>query len=96
MPWRETKRAGADKVLSIVFTDEVPQKCCKNILEIISKSFSILCHELYKYEWNGTDYLLKIKEPRVNLLDYSKLNKLYENGYNQTKEKIEEIKNCIK
>ena len=55
-----------------------------------------MCHELYKYEWNGTDYLLKIKEPRVNLLDYSKLNKLYENGYNQTKEKIEEIKNCIK
>lgn len=92
LPWRETKRAGADKVLSIVFTDEAPKKCCKNIFEVVHKSFSILCHELYKYEWNGTDYLLKIEEPRVGLLDTSKMDKLYKNGYNQTKRKIEEIK----
>ena len=95
LPWRETKKAGADKVVSVVFTDKVPQKCCKNIYEIVNKSFSILCHELYKYEWNGTDYLLNIKQPRVGLLNVNKMNELYEEGYNQTKEKIQEIKNKL-
>ena len=75
LPWRETKRAGADKVLSIVFTEETNKKCCKNIYEVVNKSFSILCHELYKYEWDGTDYLLKIKEPSVGLLDTKQIDK---------------------
>lgn len=92
LPWRETKRAGADKVLSIVFTEETPKSCCKNIYEVLNKSFSILCHELYKYEWDGTDYLLKITEPSVGLLETSKMDKMYQNGYNQTKKKIGEIK----
>mgnify|MGYP003306399913 CR=1 FL=1 len=96
LPWRETKRAGADKVLSIVFTDTTPQKCCKNIYEVVNKSFSMLCHELYKYEWDGTDYLLKIKQPRVGLLNTSKLDEMYNEGYYQTKNKISEIKRDLK
>ena len=92
LPWRETKRAGADKVLSIVFTEDKSKSCCKNIYEVLNKSFSILCHELYKYEWDGADYLLKIKEPSVGLLETSKMDKMYQNGYNQTKNKIPEIK----
>lgn len=92
LPWRETKRAGADKVLSIVFTNKTPQSCCKNIFEIVNKSFSVLSHELSKYEWDGTDYLLKIKEPRTGLLEKSKMEELYYEGYNQTKEKIADIK----
>lgn len=91
LPWKESKKTGADKVLSIVFETE-GKKCCSNVFEIINKSFSILCHELYKYEWDGTDYLLKIKEPSVGLLDTSKMDLLYRNGYNQTKEKISDIK----
>ncbi len=92
LPWRETKRAGADKVLSIVFIDETPKSCCKNIYEVLNKSFSILCHELYKYEWDGADYLLKIEEPSAGLLEISKMDKMYQNGYNQTKKKISDIK----
>ncbi len=92
LPWRETKRAGADKVLSIVFIEEMPKKCCNNIYEVLNKSFSIICNELYKYEWSGADYLLKIEEPSVGLLETSKMDKLYQNGYNQTKKKIFEIK----
>ena len=89
LPWRETKRAGADKVLSIVFIEEMPKKCCNNIYEVLNKSFSIICNELYKYEWSGADYLLKIEEPSVGLLETSKMDKLYQNGYNQTKKKFE-------
>jgi len=96
IPWRETKRAGADKVLSIVFTDKTPKKCCDNIFEVINKSFSILCKELAEYEWDGADYLLKIKEPKVGLLEKKKINELYQEGYIQTKQKIGDIKRKLR
>lgn len=91
LPWRETKRAGADKVISIVFTSK-SKKCCSNVYEILSKSFSILCSELAKYEWDGTDYLLKIDTPNVGLLERKKMKELYNNGYMQTKSMIKNIK----
>jgi len=90
------KRAGADKVLSIVFTDKTPKKCCDNIFEVINKSFSILCKELAEYEWDGADYLLKIKEPKVGLLEKKKMNELYQEGYIQTKQKIGDIKRKLR
>lgn len=92
LPWRETKRAGAEKVLSIVFTDKKPKSCCKNLFEVVGKSFSILNHELNKYEWDGTDCLLKIKTDNIGLLDRSKMAQLYKEGYFQTKNSISEIK----
>ena len=92
LPWRETKRAGAEKVLSIAFTDKKPKSCCKNLFEVVGKSFSILNHELNKYEWDGTDYLLKIKTDNIGLLDRSKMSQLYKEGYSQTKNSICEIK----
>ena len=95
LPWRETKRAGADKVLSIVFSNKNPIECYKNISEIVSKSFSILCHELYKYEWDGTDYLLNIQTEKVGLLETKKMDYLYKEGYNQTIKKIPDIKNKL-
>lgn len=92
LPWRETKKLGADKVLSIVFTDKNKKKCCRNLFEIVSKSFSILCKELSSYEWDGTDYLLKIQTNNIGLLDKKHMNELYEEGYIQTKKKIKDIK----
>ena len=90
LPWKETKKAGANKVLSIVFEDKEPKKCCNNIFEIINKSFSLLCKELAHYEWDGTDYLLKIETNRVGLLEKSKMHELYEEGYLQTKKMLED------
>lgn len=92
IPWREAKKAGADKVLSIVFTNKDKKSCCNNIYEIINKSFSILCSELSKYEWDGTDYLLKIKEPKIGLLDKNNINLLYNEGYEQTRMNVRKIK----
>lgn len=94
LPWRETKRIGADKVLSIVFVNKRPKKCCDNVVQVIDKSFGILCHELAKYEWDGTDYLLKIEHDNVGLLDWKKVDELYEQGYIQTKMKLKELKIC--
>lgn len=92
LPWRETKKAGADKVLSIVFSDKKQRSCCNNVIEILSKSFSIMCKELSKHEWDGTDYLLDIQTDNVGLLEKSKMDELYIEGYKQTKNKIKEIR----
>ena len=91
LPWRETKRIGADKVLSIVFVNKYSKKCCNNVIQVLDKSFEILCHELSKYEWDGTDFLLKIEHNNIGLLDWRKVDELYEAGYNQTKAKLEVI-----
>ncbi len=91
LPWRETKRIGADKVLSIVFVDRTQKKCCDNIIQVLDKSFGILCHELARYEWDGTDYLLEIETQNVGLLDFRRVDELYEQGYVQTKESLKKL-----
>lgn len=95
LPWRETKKAGADKVLSIVFVDK-DKKRCDNIYDVLNKSFSILCSELADYEWDGTDYLLKLYMPKVGLLAEGRQEELYELGYKQTKDKISDIVSCLR
>lgn len=91
LPWRELKNVGADKVLSITFKNTKSKKCCKNLFEVIDKSFGIMWHELAKHEIKGTDYLIEIKHDNIGLLDYSKLEELYTQGYYQTKEQIKKI-----
>lgn len=91
IPWRELKKVGADKVLSITFKNTKPKKCCKNLFEVIDKSFGIMYHELAKHETNGTDYLIEIKHDNIGLLDCSKLDELYEQGYYQTKQQIKKM-----
>lgn len=96
VPWKLTKEKGADKVLSIIFDEEKNKNnYCKNILEVASNSLGILCHEISNYDLEGADYLLKIKTEKVQLLDYKKIDELYLKGYEQTKQKIKEIKNKL-
>lgn len=95
LPWRESKKSGADKVVSIVFVDKDKKKC-DNIYEVLNKSFSILCSELANYEWDGTDCLLKLCMPKVGLLAKGRQKELYELGYKQTKDKISDIVRSLK
>lgn len=95
VPWKGLKNIGADKVISVVFDKEKAGKCCKNIIEVVSSSIDILCHELSNYELEGTDYLLKIKTKDVSLLDMKKIDELYEIGYKIGKNNINGIKNKI-
>lgn len=92
IPWRGLKEIGAEKVLSVVFEEESDGKCCKNIIEVVSNSLDILKQELYNYEIDGADYLLKIKTKNISLLDMKKMDELFETGYKTTKLKIKEIK----
>ena len=95
VPWRGLKELGADKVISIVFDKENDGKCCKNIIDVVSGSFDILCHELSSYELNGADYLLKIKTKNISLLDMNKIDELYELGYKITKNNLFKLKKEI-
>lgn len=96
VPWKELKENGADKVISIVFQNEIVEKQKINIFDSISGSIELLCHELSNYELEGADYLLRIKTKNISLLDKSKIKYLYQLGYIETKGKIKEIKKLIK
>ena len=92
LPWKETKRNGADIVFCVKFENEKKEKCSKNIIDNISKSIDILCHELSNYEIEGIDYLLTLKTKNISLLDYSKIDELYELGYVQAKKYLKDKK----
>lgn len=91
VPWKELKVLGADKVISIVFDDEISHNCDKNLVEVAGRSISLLCRELSNYEMEGADCVLKIKSDKVGLLDMKKIDELYELGYEQTKKAINKI-----
>lgn len=85
-PWKELKESGADKVLCVCFeTNEIENKCDKNIIDVIMSSIEIMGHELANYELYGIDYLLKIKMKKISLLDSTQINFLYKLGYEETK-----------
>lgn len=96
VPWKELKVLGAEKVISIIFDDEVDDDCDKNLVEIAGRSISLLSRELSNYEMEGADYVLKIKSDKVGLLDMKKIDELYELGYKQAKKHIENIKQLVK
>ena len=96
VPWKELKECGAQKVISIIFQNEIKEKNKIDMFDVISGSMELLCRELSNYELNGADYLLKIKTKNIQLLDKTKLDYLYNLGYIETKGKIREIKELIK
>ena len=92
LPWKTAKLCGADKVFCIKFQSEKELKKNKNIIDIVSRSISILCHELSNYELDGADYLLTLKTENISLLDYSKIDELYELGYKEGKKFLQNNK----
>lgn len=92
IPWKEIKKNGADKVICIIFEKELKRNKCENIIEVITNSIDILGHELELYEINGADYFMKIKSKNISLLDVSKIEELYELGYQVVKQNITKMK----
>ena len=95
VPWKITKQMGAGKVISITFGDYIRKKNCPNIIDVVSNSIGIICHELSNYELCGADYIMKINTPEVSLLDVTEMETLYQCGYNSAKNKIKDIKQKI-
>lgn len=95
VPWKELKECGAQKVISIVFQNEIKEKNKIDMFDVISGSMELLCRELSNYELDGADYLIKIKTKNIQLLDKTKLDYLYNLGYIETKGRIKQIKELI-
>jgi len=91
VPWKGTKLMGAEKVISVVFNEELKQDDYINIIEAIEKSIGILSHELSNYELEGADNLIKIKTKHISLLDTNKIDYLYRLGYKIANEELEKI-----
>ena len=85
VPWKETKLMGADKVISVVFEEELKKDDYINIIEVVMSAIGILSHELSNYELIGADELIRIKTSHMSLLDSSKIDYLYKLGYNTAK-----------
>ena len=96
IPWKETKKMGADKVISVVFQKELEKNKENNIIDVITNSIDILSHELAIYEQAGAEYVIKIKTEEIPLLDFSKIEYLYNEGYKEAKKQLRKIKNEIK
>lgn len=91
VPWKELKALGADRVISIIFEDDIDNDCDKNLIEVATRSINLLCRELSNYEMEEADYILRIKSDKVGLLDMKQIDKLYELGYEQTQKCIDKI-----
>ena len=92
VPWKELRVLKADKVLNIIFEDDINNdNCNKNIIEVAGRSINLLCRELSNYEMDGSDYTIKIKREKVGLLDTSRIDELYEIGYKATKKELKNI-----
>ena len=91
VPWRALKQYGADKVISVFFSQRGEKECCNNMLNVIDCSFSYLMDELKKYELGkGTDFI-NIETGKFNLLDSSKIDELCEVGYLNAKNYINKL-----
>ena len=89
LPWRELKNIGADEVWGISFdTIFCKDDCCTNIIDAATRGMELQGRELAIYEKTGIDNLITINMKKVSLLDSSKSEELYKDGYEQTKKQI--------
>lgn len=92
IPWKGLKQIGADKVISVIFKKKNSKKCCSNVIQVISNSLDIMSKELLEYEIIGSEYLIKIETEDVGLLDMSKIDYMYNLGYEAAKKQIKKLK----
>lgn len=91
VPWKELKMLGADKVVNVTFESEKDECYNKNIIEVASRSINLLCRELSNYELNGSGDNIIIRSGKIGLLDMSKIDELYELGYQETKKYLKNL-----
>lgn len=96
VPWVELKAVNCDKILSIDFISDSTNKCCGGLIDIFGRSLELINEELTRHELNNIDFLHSIKLEKVSLLDITKIQELFEEGYKQTKEKMWKIKEYLK
>ena len=90
IPWEVLQYCGATKVVSVVFEEENKKLCDKNMVNVIDCAIHYLNGEILKEELEGAKNVIKIKTPSVGLLDYTKVDELYELGYRVARKYLNE------
>lgn len=80
IPWKVLKNAGADRVISVIFKNRCKKNCYKNMISVIDCSIGYLSSEVLNYELVGTKDIIEIQTEDVGLLEYAKIDYLYELG----------------
>ena len=94
VPADEVKLQGADKVISVKFhSDEVTED--SNLMDVAMKCIDIMGNKISEKSLNISDYILDVYTDKVGLLDYQKVEKCYEYGYNAVLENLKEIKDVL-
>ena len=81
IPWKALKRYGATKIISVIFSEDGLKECCNNMINVIDCSIGYLMKELREYELIGNTDIIDISTEKINLLDNTKIDELYEKGY---------------
>lgn len=64
------------------------KECCNNIINVIDCSIGYLMKELREYELIGNADIINLSTEKINLLDSTKIDELYEKGYYIAKDYI--------
>ncbi len=94
-PWEVLKIEGADKTICVTFKDTTKKSCCKNLINVIDCSIGYLNSELKDYELIGSGETIEIKTSDISLLEYSKVDELYQIGYKTANEFCKKNKNLL-
>lgn len=93
--WKELDRIGCNKIVSINFSENKNHPCCNNMVEVGMRSFELMSEELNRHELDNIEFLHTIELDGVSLLDSKKIDEIYLEGYNQTKNKMYKIKKYL-
>lgn len=88
LPWKCLRDIGANEVIGICFETIHKKECCKNIIEVATRSMELQGRELSSYEKDGIDKLITINLEKTSLLDSENIYELYKQGYSQAKKYI--------
>lgn len=94
LPSEEAKYLGADKIIAIKFKMQTTKKQ-KSVYNIAMHSLDLMTENLIKDSVKLCDYVLDVDLKGVKPFNIKKIDFCYEQGYRQTLEQIEKIKNVI-
>ncbi|MBR1654564.1 MAG: patatin-like phospholipase family protein [Clostridia bacterium] len=94
VPADEVRIQGADKVIAVKFhSDRITED--SNLMDVAMKCIDIMGSKISEKSLNMSDYVLDVYTDKVGLLDYQKVDKCFEYGYNAVVENIDKIKKIL-
>ncbi len=95
IPADEVKLQGADKVIAVKFhSDRITED--SNLMDVAMKCIDIMGSRISEKSLRISDYVLDVYTDKVGLLDYQKVDKCFEYGYNAVVENLDSIKKALK